>query len=85
MAVKMIKVGTRDCILVREHCVPFDMVARIQFVDLPEPPKTPAEQAMAEINPLDPGHARIYTASEPEGIRLDGTEAKQLRKLLNNF
>lgn len=74
MPVKMIKLGMRDCILSKDHCIPVDVIARTEFFDLEleNDPHFNIEQG-----------AKIYTATVPEGIHLGYEEGKQLKKLLN--
>ena len=34
VTVKEIKMGGRPSLVTRDHCIPFDMITRIEFVDL---------------------------------------------------
>lgn len=71
MAVKMIKVGMRECIMTEKHCIPFDVVARIEW--FPEP--------LGNMHP-EVG-AKIYTATVQEGLFIPEEEAKALKKVLS--
>ena len=78
VTVKMIKVGPRDCILTKEHCVPFDVVAHVEF-----PPRMdgdPPEQALAAYVKACAIHLGM-AGKDP--LYLDWEEAKQLKKLLS--
>jgi hypothetical protein len=72
--VRMIKLGTRDMILTNDHLIPVDMIARAEFMAL----------EVAEVLNVEQG-AKIYLASEKEGLFLDLNEAKQLQALLRKL
>lgn len=72
MPVKMIKLGMRDCILSKDHCIPVDVIARTEFFNLELEFDLGIEQG-----------AKIYTATVQDGIFLGYEEGKQLKKLLN--